>query len=116
VPVFVLTHYPRESIQMEGGTTFHFVCDGIEAALAQARQAAQGKNVRLGGGPATIRQYLAKGLVDEVHLALSPTLLGSGEPLLAGIDLVALGYECTEHLASPHAMHIVLTKRSPPTA
>jgi dihydrofolate reductase len=116
VPVFVLTHHPRESIEMEGGTTFHFVCDGIEAALARAKQAAQGRNVRLGGGPATIRQYLAKGLVDELHLALSPTLLGSGEPLLAGIDLAALGYHCTEHVASPHAMHVVLTKRPPPAA
>ena len=112
VPVFVLTHHPRESITMEGGTSFHFVCDGIHAALARAKEAAQGRDVRVGGGPATIRQYLAAGLVDELHLALSPTLLGSGEPLLAGIDLPALGYECTEHVASPHAMHVVLTKRA----
>jgi dihydrofolate reductase len=116
VPVFVLTHHPRESIEMEGGTVFHFVADGIESALARAKQAAQGKNVRLGGGAATIRQYLAQGLIDELHLALSPTLLGSGEPLLAGIDLVALGYSCTERVASPHATHVVLTKRPPPTA
>jgi len=116
VPVFVLTHHPRESITMEGGTTFHFVCDGIHAALARAKEASQGRDVRVGGGSATIRQYLAAGLVDELHLALSPTLLGSGEPLLAGLDLVALGYECTEHAASPHAMHVVLTKRAPPAA
>ena len=111
VPAFVLTHHPREPIAMEGGTTFHFVCDGIHAALAQAKAAAQGRDVRIGGGPATIRQYLAAGLIDELHLAQSPTLLGSGEPLLAGIDLPALGYACSEHVASPHAMHVVLTKR-----
>ena len=111
VPTFVLTHHPRESIVMEGGTNFHFVTDGIHAALARARKAAQGRDVRVGGGPATVRQYVQAGLVDEIHLALSPVLLGSGEPLLAGIDLTALGYECTEHVASPHAMHVVLTKR-----
>jgi len=111
VPVFVLTHHPRESITMEGGTTFHFVVDGIHAALARAREAAQGRDVRIGGGPATIRQYLAVGLIDELHLALSPTLLGSGELLLAGIDLPALGYECTERVASAHATHVVLTRR-----
>jgi dihydrofolate reductase len=111
VPVFVLTHHPRKAIPMEGGTTFHFVCDGIHAALARAKEAAQGRDVRVGGGPATIRQYLVAGLVDELHLALSPTLLGSGEPLLAGIDMLGLGYECSEHVASPHAMHVVLTKR-----
>jgi dihydrofolate reductase len=111
VPVYVLTHHPREPLVMEGGTTFHFVTDGIHSALAQARAAAQGRDVRVGGGPATIRQYLAAGLVDELHLALSPMLLGRGEPLLAGIDLVALGYECTEQAASPNAMHVVLKKR-----
>lgn len=113
VPVFVLTHHPRESIPMEGGTTFHFVCDGIHAALARAREAAQGRDVRVGGGPATVRQYLAAGLVDELHLAQSPTLLGSGEPLLTGIDLLARGYECTERVASSHATHVVLTRRAP---
>ena len=116
VPVFVLTHHPREPIPMEGGTTFHFVCDGIHAALARAKEAAQGRDVRVGGGPAAIRQYLAAGLIDELHLALSPTLLGSGEPLLAGIDLLALGYECTERVASPHASHVVLTRRAPHVA
>ena len=113
VPVFVLTHHPREAIVMEGGTTFHFVGGGIHTALARAREAAQGRDVRIGGGPATIRQYLAAGLVDELHLALSPTLLGAGEPLLAGIDLRALGYECTEHATSPHALHVVLTRSTP---
>ena len=112
VPVFVLTHHPRESIVMEGGTTFHFVTDGIHAALARAKEAAQGRDVRVGGGAATIRQYLAAGLLDELHLAQSPVILGRGEPLLAGIDLLALGYRCTEHAASPHATHVVLTKQA----
>lgn len=110
VPVFVLTHHPRASIEMEGGTTFHFVTDGIHTALTRAKAAAQGQDVRIGGGPATVRQYLQAGLVDEVHLALTPTLLGSGEPLLTGIDMPALGFRCTQHVASPHAMHVVLSK------
>jgi dihydrofolate reductase len=110
-PAFVLTHHPRESIVMEGGTTFHFVTEGIHAALERAREAADGKDVRVGGGVATIRQYLLAGLVDEVHLALSPSLLGSGERLLADIDLKALGFACTEHVSTPHAMHVVLTNQ-----
>jgi dihydrofolate reductase len=110
VPVFVLTHHARAPIVMEGGTTFHFVTDGIHAALKRATEAAAGKDVRLGGGAATIRQYLSAGLIDEMHLAISPLLLGRGEHLLAGIDLVGLGYKCTEHVASRHAMHVVLTK------
>ncbi|HET6316426.1 MAG TPA: dihydrofolate reductase family protein [Chloroflexota bacterium] len=112
VPVFVLTHHPRASIEMEGGTTFHFVTDGIHAALERARQAAQGKDVRLGGGVATIRQYLNAGLVDEMHLAIAPKLLGRGEALLAGIDLKALGYRCAEHVGTPHATHVVLTRQA----
>jgi len=108
--VFVLTHHSRASIQMDGGTTFHFVTDGIHAALKHATDAAAGLDVRLGGGPATIRQYLQAGLVDLLHLAVSPVLLGSGESLLAGIDLVKLGYKVTEHMTSPFAMHVVLTK------
>ena len=108
--VFVLTHYPRASIQMDGGTTFHFVSDGIEAALKRAREAAGGLDVRLGGGPATIRQYLQTGLVDQLHIAVSPVVLGNGESLFAGIDLLKLGYKCTEHVTSPAALHIVLTK------
>jgi len=109
-PVFVLTHYPRASIQMEGGTTFHFVTDGIHAALKRAREAAGGLDVRLGGGPATIRQYLQAGLVDQLHIAVSPVVLGNGENLFAGIDLLRLGYKCTEHVTSPAALHVVLTK------
>jgi dihydrofolate reductase len=109
-PVFVLTHHARPSIEMAGGTTFHFVTDGIHAALQRARAAAGGLDVRLGGGPATIRQYLQAGLVDEMHLAISPALLGSGESLLAGIDLLQLGFQCTEQVASPAALHVVLKK------
>jgi dihydrofolate reductase len=110
VPVFVLTHHARAPITMEGGTTFHFVTDGIHAALRRAKEAARGKDVRLGGGPATIRQYLTAGLIDELHLAISPVLLGRGEPLFAGIDAVGLGYRCTEHVSSERATHVVLTK------
>lgn len=109
-PVFVLTHYPRPSITMEGGTVFHFVTDGIHAALKRATEAANGQDIRIGGGAATIRQYLQAGLVDEMHFVVSPVLLGRGEPLLAGIDLPALGFRRSEHAATPKAMHIVLTK------
>ncbi len=112
VPVFVLTHHARAPIAMEGGTTFYFVTDGIHAALKRAREAAQGKDVRLGGGAATIRQYLAAGLIDALHLAISPVLLGRGEHLLAGIDTVSLGYGCPEHASTERATHVVLT-RSP---
>ena len=111
-PVFVLTKHPRASIEMAGGTTFHFVTEGIHTALARARHAANGKDVRLGGGVATIRQYLSAGLVDEMHLTISPILLGSGESLLQGIDTANLGYHCTEHVPTPSATHIVLAKRS----
>jgi dihydrofolate reductase len=110
VPVFVITHHARAPITMEGGTTFYFVTDGIQAALQRAKAAAQGKDVRLGGGAATVRQYLTAGLIDEIHLALAPVLLGRGESLLAGIDMVKLGYRCTEHVATDHATHVVLTK------
>ena len=109
-PVFVLTHHARPSIEMEGGTIFHFVTDGIHTALQRAQQAAGTRDVRIGGGPATIRQYLKAGLVDSMHLAISPVLLGSGENLLAELDLVQLGYRCTEHSSSAAAMHVVLTK------
>ena len=109
-PVFVLTHHARPPIEMAGGTIFHFVTDGIDAALARAKDAAGTGDVRVGGGPATIRQYLKAGLVDEMHLAISPVLLGTGESLLAGLDLAQLGYRCTEHTSSPAAMHVVLTK------
>ena len=110
-PVFVLTHHERAPITMAGGTTFHFVTDGIEAALKRAVEAANGKDVHLGGGVATIRQYLRAGLIDEMHFAISPLLLGSGEHLFAGIDTVSLGYRCTEHTPSQNATHIVLTKQ-----
>jgi dihydrofolate reductase len=95
---------------MDGGTTFHFVTDGIHPALQRAREAAGELDVRLGGGPATIRQYLQAGLVDEMHIAVSPIILGDGESLFAGIDLLKLGYKCTEHVTSPAALHAVLTK------
>jgi dihydrofolate reductase len=108
--VFVLTHHPRASVTMKGGTVFHFVTDGIEAALQRARHAAGAQDVRLGGGAATIRQYLQAGLVDDLHLAIAPVLLGSGENLLGGIDMVGLGYKVTEHVATPAATHIVLSK------
>src|SRR5215468_2763559 len=110
-PVFVLTHHARAPLPMQGGTTFHFVTDGIAAALKRAQDAAAGKDVRIGGGAATIRQYLQAGLVDELHLALSPVLLGRGEPLLGGIDLATQGFACTEQAASEHALHVVLRKR-----
>lgn len=110
VPVFVLTHHAREPLPMAGGTTFHFVTEGIEVALKRARQAAGGKDVRVGGGVATVRQYLAAGQIDEIHLAISPVLLGRGENLLGGIDLVSLGYRCTEHAATDDATHFVLTR------
>jgi dihydrofolate reductase len=109
-PVFVLTHHARASITMAGGTTFHFVTDGIHSALEKALAAAGDKDVRIGGGVATIRQYLRAGLIDELHLAISPVLLGSGEHLLAGIDLLGLGYRCTEHVGSPRATHVVLIR------
>jgi dihydrofolate reductase len=111
VPVFVLTHHPRKPIEMEGGTTFHFVTEGIEEALRRAKEAAGARDVRLGGGVETIRQYLRARLVDEMHLAISPVLLGSGEHLLSGLDLPALGYQVEEHTPSEAATHLVL-KRS----
>ncbi len=110
VPVFVLTHHSRAPLTMEGGTTFHFVTGGIREALARAREAAGEKNIRIGGGVATVRQYLEAGLIDEMHLAISPRLLGRGEALLAGIDLEAAGFRCTEHVGTEHAMHVVLRK------
>jgi dihydrofolate reductase len=110
--VFVLTNHPRESLAMSGGTTFHFVTDGIHAALKRANDAAGGQDIRLGGGVATVRQYLQAGLIDEMHLAISPILLGSGEHLFAGIDLPKLGYECTEHVPTQNATHVVLSRRS----
>ena len=109
VPVFVLTHHARAAIPMLGGTTFHFVTGGIHEALERARAAAGGQDVRIGGGVSTVRQYLQAGLVDELHLAVSPTLLGSGEALLAGLDLTQLGFRCTRHAGTEHALHAVFT-------
>jgi dihydrofolate reductase len=110
-PVFVLAHHPRASIAMEGGTTFHFVTEGIHAALERAREAAGGRDVRVGGGVAAIRQYLQAGLIDEMHLAVSPVLLGSGEHLLGGLDLLKLGYRVSEHVPTPKATHVVLNRQ-----
>ena len=109
-PVFVLTHHPRPPLAMNGGTVFHFVTDGIEAALEGAHSAAGGKDIRISGGAATIRQYLRARLVDEMHVAVAPILLGSGESLLADLDLPALGYHCTEHVASDKATHYVIAR------
>jgi len=110
VPTFVLTHHARPSITMEGGTTFHFVTDGIHAALERATAAANGKDVRVGGGVATIQQYLRAGLVDEMHLAIAPVILGSGELLLAGLNLRAMGYSCREFVPGTNATHVVLAR------
>lgn len=113
VPVFVLTHHAREPVTMQGGTVFHFVTGGIHEALDRAREAAGSKDIRIGGGVATVRQYLQAGLVDEMHLVVSPTVLGQGESLLAGIDLAALGFHCTEHAGTGTALHVVLSKMRP---
>ena len=109
-PVFVLTHHPRPPLAMAGGTEFRFVTEGIHAALEQARAVAGERDVRVGGGVSTVRQYLRAGLIDELHLAIGPVLLGSGEHLLNGIDLRALGYQCTKSVAGERATHVVLRK------
>ena len=110
VPVFVLTHHPRPDLVMEGGTTFHFVTDGPPAAWERARAAAGGKDVRVGGGAETIRQYLQLGLLGELHIAISPVLLGRGEPLFAGLDLPKLGYTVTQTVPTARATHVVLAR------
>jgi dihydrofolate reductase len=111
-PVFVLTHHARAPIAMAGGTEFRFVTEGIHAALEQAKAAAGNLDVRLGGGVATIRQYLRAGLIDEIHLAVRPILLGSGEPLFVDLDLRALGYEYADHVAGERATHVFLRRRA----
>jgi dihydrofolate reductase len=111
VPVFVLTHHARPSIKMEGDTTFHFVTGGVHEALDRARDAARGMDVRIGGGPNTIQQYLRAGLIDELHIAIAPVLLGAGERLFEGVDLRALGYACVQFVASEHAAHVVLRRQ-----
>lgn len=107
-PTFVLTHHARDPIAMEGGTVFHFVTEGIEVALKKAKAAAGGKNVKIGGGVSTVRQYLKRGLIDELHFAIAPVVLGRGEAMFAGIDLPALGFKVIERTATDHATHIVL--------
>ena len=111
-PVFVLTHHPRAPLEMQGGTVFHFVTGGIHEALQRARAAAPGRDVRVGGGVATVRQYLAAGLVDELHLAIATTLLGGGEHLFAGLDLPKLGYHVAERVVSEQALHLVLKRQA----
>lgn len=110
VPVFVLTHHARAPLVMEGGTTFHFVTEGPAVALERARAAAAGKDVRVGGGVQTIQQYLKLGLLDELHIAIAPVLLGAGERLFDGLHLPALGYACTQHVATQRATHLVLSR------
>ena len=112
VPVFVLTQYPREPLKMAGGTEFHFVTGGIRAALEQAKAAAGERDVRIGGGVSTVRQYLRAGLIDELQLAVRPILLGAGENLWNGLDMRALGYECTRHVAGERATHVFLSKKT----
>ena len=111
-PVFVLTHHRRAPLEMTGGTEFRFVTDGIQSALKQAIAAADGRDVRLGGGVATIGQYLEAGLIDELHLAVRPILLGGGEHLFNGIDMHALGYGCAKYVAGERATHVFLRKRA----
>lgn len=111
VPTFILTHHARAPIEMEGGTIFHFVTGGIHEALERARDAAKERDVRIGGGPNTIQQYLRAGLIDELHVAISPVLLGRGERLFEGVDMRALGYECLETVASERATHVVFGRR-----
>ncbi|MHB1847003.1 MAG: dihydrofolate reductase family protein [Deltaproteobacteria bacterium] len=109
--VFVLTHHPRPPLEMKGGTTFHFITDGIHSALERAKQAAQGKDVRVGGGANTVRQYLQAQLVDEMHLGQSPVLLGSGESLFQGLDLDQLGYQVVERVPGEGATHLIVRKK-----
>jgi dihydrofolate reductase len=110
VPTFVLTHHQRRPLEMKGGTTFYFVTDGIHVALQRAKEVAKDKDVRIGGGVATIQQYLRGRVIDELHLALRPILMGSGENLFAGLDTAALGYHCTKSFVSKHALHVILRK------
>ncbi|WP_088279848.1 dihydrofolate reductase family protein [Ideonella sp. A 288] len=111
VPVYVLTHHARAPLVTEGGTTFHFVTEGPVVALERAREAAKGRDVRLGGGVNVIQQYLRQRLIDEMHIAIAPVLLGAGERLFDGVDLRALGYACTTHVATAQATHIVLSRQ-----
>ena len=109
-PTFILTHHARPPIELEGGTTFHFVTDGIDSALRQARAAAGDKDVKIGGGVETVRQYLRAGLIDDMHLALAPVVLGQGEALFAGLDLRELGFRVVERATTDAATHLVLAR------
>lgn len=109
-PTYILTHHPRESIVMEGGTVFHFVSDGIDSALRQARATAGDLDVKIGGGVSTVRQFLQAGAVDEMHYVVSPVVLGQGEAMFTGIDLPAMGYRVTEQVTTPKAMHVVMSR------
>ncbi len=111
VPVFVLTHYPRAPIAMAGGTTFHFITDGIEFALRQALDAAKGKDIRIGGGVSTVQQYLRARVIDAMHLAVAPVFLGAGENLFAGLDLRTLGYACVDRVSTPGAVHLTVQRQ-----
>lgn len=110
VPVFVLTHYPRPPLEMEGGTTFHFITDGIESALSKAKESAKGKDVRIGGGVSVIRQYLTAGHIDEMHLAVSPVFLGEGENLFSGINLAKLGFVPYKTVSGENALHVFVRR------
>jgi dihydrofolate reductase len=112
VPVYVLTHYPRPPLRMKGGTVFHFITDGIHAALEQAKASAGTGDVRIGGGASTVRQYLQAGLIDEMHLALRPVFMGAGVPLWQGLDMKALGYECAEVIPGERATHLIVRRRA----
>jgi dihydrofolate reductase len=112
VPAFVLTHHARPMLRMKGGTDFHFVTDGIQSALAQAKAAAGDRDVRIGGGVATVRQFLQAGLIDEMHLAVRPVFLGAGENLWQGLDMRALGYEIAETIQGERATHVMVRKRA----
>jgi dihydrofolate reductase len=114
VPVFILTHHARAPIEMEGGTTFHFVTGGVQEALEQARSTANGKDVRIGGGVNTIQQYLRLRVIDELHIAIAPVLLGGGERLFEGVNLRDLGYECVQFVPSGNATHVVLQRKGGP--
>ncbi len=116
VPTFVLTHHPRDPIVMAGGTTFHFITDGIEFALRQALDAAKGRDVRIGGGVSTIQQFLRARLIDEMHLAVSPIFLGRGENLFTKLDLRSLGYICIDRVSTPSATHLIIEKRGDDTS
>jgi dihydrofolate reductase len=109
-PTFVLTHHPRDSITLEGGTTFHFVTEGIHVALDRAQEVAGARDVKIGGGVSTVRQYLQANLVDSVHFAISPVVLGRGEAMFAGLDLPALGFRVVERAPSDHAIHVALER------